>query len=512
MCYGSDGGPEIDEAHPDVTTSLASILEERVAASGNPKEPFDLRPQRDVVNRRVWRERVRRILRTGTLLTGEMVVATASLALALLAAGGFDRFAFLWLDLLPMVVLLGIGGQAVFRTYGPAIERRSYVRSSVGGLTAVATFAFLGLIYPYFQLVLKEYLFLAVFMGSGYAAVRIGVEQLIRAIYRKEIGRRPTLIIGDQESALSIRVHFIVNDDRQARVIGHLSPDPANDPTALGGLDSLRDLIEEHDIRSVIVSAHLEADRFREVVRCCLLHGASVSVVPAELSSIPCKFTSHQIAGWPLIELEIPRLHLIQVVAKRTLDIVVSLTAIILLAPVGLAITLAIRLESPGAAIFRQKRLGLGGHPFRLWKYRSMRVDAEETLKADPFLYRRYVENDYKLAPEDDPRVTRVGRYLRRTSLDELPQLFNVLLGNMSLVGPRPVVPDEIEHYGAEARVFQAVKPGLTGHWQVSGRSDVVYPERAQLDIDYINNWGLGRDLKILAGTVSAVLQRRGAY
>jgi len=495
-----------------VTTSLASIIEERVAASGDPKEPFDLRPQRDVVNRRVWRERVRRILRIGTLVAGEMIVATVSLAGALLASAGVDRLAFLWLDLLPMVVLLGIGGQAVFRTYGPATERRSYVRSTMGGLTAVTAFAFMGVIYPYFQLALKEYLFLAVFMGVGYAAVRVAVEHLIRFFYRREIGRRPTLIIGDQESALNIRVHFIVSDDRQARVVGHLSPDPENDPTALGGLDSLRDLIEEHDIRSVIVSAHLDADRFREVVRCCLLHGASVSVVPAELSSIPCKFTSHQIAGWPLIELEIPRLHLIQVVAKRTLDIVVAAVAIILLAPVGLAITLAIRLESPGPAIFRQKRLGLGGRPFRLWKYRSMRVDAEDILRDDPFLYRRYLDNDYKLPPEEDPRVTSVGRFLRRTSLDELPQLFNVLLGDMSLVGPRPVVPDEIAHYGTETRVFQAVKPGLTGHWQVSGRSDVVYPERAQLDIDYINNWGLGRDLKILAGTVSAVLQRRGAH
>ncbi len=512
MCYGSDGGPATTEAHENVTTSLASIIEERAAASGSHEELFDLRPQRDVVNRRVWHERVRRVLRISTLLTGEALVAALSLAAALLATSGFERVALLWTDLLPMVFLFGVGSQAIVRTYGPAAERRSYARSTFGAATAVAAFAFLGLIYPDFRLVLKEYLFLAVFMGSGYAAVRIGVESLIRSFYRREIGRRPTLIIGDHEAAWNIRVHFIVSDDRQARVIGHLAPDPSKDPTALGGLDVLRDLIEEHDIRSVIVSAHLEADRFQEVVRCCLLHGASVSVVPAELSSIPCKFTSHQIAGWPLIELEMPRLHLLQVVAKRTLDVLVSLAAIVLLAPVGLAIALAIRLDSPGPAIFRQKRLGLGGRSFRLWKYRSMRMDAEEVLKADPFLYRRYVENDYKLAPEEDPRVTRVGSFLRRMSLDELPQLVNVVLGDMSLVGPRPVVPDEIEHYGAEARVLLAVKPGLTGHWQVSGRSDVAYPERAQLDIDYINNWGLGRDLRILAGTVSAVLKRRGAY
>jgi exopolysaccharide production protein ExoY len=494
-----------------VRTSPASIIEERIAASRTLDEPFDLRPQRDAVNRRVWHERVRRLLRVGTLLAGESAVVAASLALSLVATVDVGRLVH-GLNLLPLIFLVGTGAQAVFQTYGPATARRSYLRSAVGGVSAVAAFALLGIIYPDFRMLLREYLFLAVFMASGYAAVRVGVEQLIRAIYRKEIGRRPTLIIGDHDAAMGIRVHFIVNDDRQARVVGHLSPDPSQDPTALGGLDSLRDLIEEHDIRSVVVSAHLDADRFREVVRCCLLHGATVSVVPAELSSIPCKFKSQQIAGWPLIELEIPRLHLLQVVAKRTLDILVSGSALVLLAPVGLVITLAIRLDSPGPAIFRQQRLGLGGRSFRLWKFRSMRVDAEEVLKTDPFLYRRYVESDYKLSPDEDPRVTRVGRFLRRTSLDELPQLFNVLLGDMSLVGPRPVVPEEIEHYGPDARVFLAVKPGLTGYWQINGRSDVAYPERARLDIDYITNWSLGKDLAILAGTASAVLRGRGAY
>ncbi len=493
-------------------TNLARIIEERVAASRDPVEEFDLRPQRDVVNRRVWRERVRRVFRISTLLAGEALVCAVALMATLLLASGFERAGEAWFALLPMVFLLGIGSQAAVRTYGPASERRSYARSGLGAAASVACLGLLSLFYPDFRLTLREYSLLAILMGGGYAAVRIGVEQLIRAIYRREMGRRPTIIIGDHEAALSIRVHLIVSDDRQARVVGHLAPDASKDPTALGGLDALRDLIEEHDIRSVIVSAHLDADRFREVVRCCLLHGASVSVVPAELRSIPCKFTSHQIAGWPLIELEMPRLHLLQVVLKRVVDIVVSAVAIVLLVPVGLAITLAIRYESPGPAIFRQKRLGLGGQPFRMWKYRSMAVNAEEILKADPFMYRRYVENDFKLPPDEDPRVTGIGRFLRHTSLDELPQLFNVLLGDMSLVGPRPVVPDEIGHYGEDARVFLAVKPGLTGLWQVNGRSDVAYPERAQLDIDYITNWSVGKDIAILAGTASSVLRRRGAY
>lgn len=488
------------------------MIEERIASAGDRAEAFDLRPQRDSVNRRVWQERARRLIRIGTLLAGEAMATAVSLWGALAFGTGLERAGSAWPVLFPIVFLLGVASQAALTTYGPAGERRAYFRSGGGAAVSVACLAVLSWFYPDFSLALKEYLLLAVFIGSGYTLVRIAVEQVIRAIYRRDMGRRPTLIIGDHEAAWDIRIHLHVSDDRQARVVGHLTPGASSDETALGRLDDLPDVIEKHDIRSVIVSAHLAAAEFRKVVRTCLLHGASVSIVPAELTEIPCKFTSHQVAGWPLIELEMPRLHLLQVVVKRTVDVIVSSVAIVLLAPLGLAISLAIRLETRGPAIFRQRRLGLGGRQFNMWKYRSMRADAEEVLEADPLLYRRYLENDYKLPPGEDPRVTRVGQFLRRTSLDELPQLFNVLFGDMSLVGPRPVVPDEISHYGPDARVFLAVKPGLTGHWQVSGRSEVAYPHRAQLDIDYITNWSIGKDLSILASTASAVLRRRGAH
>jgi exopolysaccharide biosynthesis polyprenyl glycosylphosphotransferase len=397
-------------------------------------------------------------------------------------------------------------------TYGPARERRGYLRSALGAMGSVGCLYLLGLLYPSFRLAGGEYLVLALGLGAGFALVRLAVEYLIRHIYSRDLGRRRTLIIGKHEAAWNIKVHMIGSDDRQAHVVGHLAPDREEDPTALGGLHELRDLIEEHDIRSVIVSAQLDSEDFKEVVRCCLLHGASVSVVPAELSAIPCRFSSQQLAGWPLIELEMPRLHLLQVVIKRTVDVIVSAVAVALLAPLGLLIAAAIKHDSPGSAIFRQKRLGLGGRPFWVYKFRSMRPEAEKVLEADPFLYRRYIENDYKLPVDEDPRITRTGRFLRRTSLDELPQLVNVLRGDMSLVGPRPVVPDEIEHYGPDARVFLAVKPGLTGHWQINGRSEVGYPERAELDIDYITNWTLGEDLRILWRTVPSVLKKNGAH
>jgi lipopolysaccharide/colanic/teichoic acid biosynthesis glycosyltransferase len=415
-----------------------------------------------------------------TLLSGEAVASGTAVLAALLLGGEAGRPTAVW-SLFPLVFLLAVGGQAVMHTYGPARERRGYLRSALGAMVSVGYLYVLGLLYPSFRLAGGEYLVLALGLGAGFALVRLAVEYLIRHIYSRELGRRRTLIIGKHEAAWNIKVHMIASDDRQAHVVGHLAPDGEEDPTALGGLHELRDLIEEHDIRSVIVSAQLDSEDFKEVVRCCLLHGASVSVVPAELSAIPCRFSSQQLA-------------------------------LILLAPLGLLIAAAIKHDSPGSAIFRQKRLGLGGRPFWVYKFRSMRPEAEKVLEADPFLYRRYVENDYKLPVDEDPRITRTGRFLRRTSLDELPQLVNVLKGDMSLVGPRPVVPDEIEHYGPDARVFLAVKPGLTGHWQINGRSDVGYPERAELDIDYITNWTLGEDLRILAGTFRAVLSRQGAH
>jgi lipopolysaccharide/colanic/teichoic acid biosynthesis glycosyltransferase len=141
-----------------------------------------------------------------------------------------------------------------------------------------------------------------------------------------------------------------------------------------------------------------------------------------------------------------------------------------------------------------------------------MRADAEEVLRNTPRMYRRYVENDFKLPERDDPRISALGRFLRRTSLDELPQLWNVLRGDMTLVGPRPIVPEEIEKYQPYGDLFLSVRPGLTGHWQVSGRSDVQYPERAFMDIDYICSRGMLSDFSIMLRTVPAVLRRKGAY
>ena len=183
-----------------------------------------------------------------------------------------------------------------------------------------------------------------------------------------------------------------------------------------------------------------------------------------------------------------------------------------MLSPIIASLAALVRIDSGGPVLFVQRRLGRHGRVFRCYKFRSMYVDAEERLRGDPELYATYVANDYKLPERLDTRITRMGRMLRRTSLDEIPQLFNVLRGDMSLVGPRPIVPDEIKHYNHEGPLFLSLKPGLTGAWQVNGRSAVAYPERAHLELDYVQSWSLARDLEILVRTIPAVLFQRGAH
>jgi exopolysaccharide biosynthesis polyprenyl glycosylphosphotransferase len=200
----------------------------------------------------------------------------------------------------------------------------------------------------------------------------------------------------------------------------------------------------------------------------------------------------------------------IQAFAKRLLDFIVALTLIVLLLPVFVGVGLLILFDSGWPVIFTQERLGLRGRPFVVFKFRSMERDAEKRrgeLEAN---------NEIKDGPifkwRADPRITRVGRFLRKTSLDELPQLFNVLIGNMSLVGPRPPLESEVIHYEESQLRRLAAKPGMTGLWQVSGRSSVGFTQMVQLDIQYIEEWSFWSDVKILIKTPLVVLRNDGAY
>ncbi|WP_445290604.1 sugar transferase [Aeribacillus sp. FSL K6-2848] len=200
-------------------------------------------------------------------------------------------------------------------------------------------------------------------------------------------------------------------------------------------------------------------------------------------------------------------------ITKRTMDIVGAIIGLILTSPLFFIISIFYLFgDSKGPIFFKQIRVGKNGKKFYIYKFRSMIVKAEDKLKADKELYQKYVENNYKLEPHEDPRITNLGRFLRKTSLDEIPQLINVLKGEMSLVGPRPVVVEELREYGDRVNEFLSIKPGMTGYWAVSGRSNIDYPERVDLELFYVYNQSFYLDIRIIFKTLQIVLTRKGAY
>lgn len=223
------------------------------------------------------------------------------------------------------------------------------------------------------------------------------------------------------------------------------------------------------------------------------------------------RMQSYQLGRLPLLEVSIPRYNGARSGAKRTFDVVAATVLVIVLSPILLAIAIAVKLNSPGPVLFRQIRVGRGEKHFRMLKFRSMFVDAEAALSTLQAMDRAE-GNIVMFKMKSDPRVTSVGRTLRRLSLDELPQLFNVIGGSMSLVGPRPPLPSEVAHYDEHVRRRFLVKPGLTGLWQVHGRSDLDWEETVRLDLYYVENWSLKGDLGILARTARVVVEGQGAY
>jgi exopolysaccharide production protein ExoY len=198
--------------------------------------------------------------------------------------------------------------------------------------------------------------------------------------------------------------------------------------------------------------------------------------------------------------------------AKSALDLVLILGLAPVTLPLGLLTAVLGKVTSRGPVLFGHERIGLGGERFTMYKFRTMHRDAERLLQQDPGLWNDYVTNGYKVPAELDRRITPLGRFLRRSSLDELPQIINVLTGQMSLVGPRPVVPEEVENYGDQRPIYLSVRPGITGAWQVNGRSTVDYPDRVHIDTEYVNSWSVWLDVKILVKTPIVVLSTRGAF
>ena len=301
------------------------------------------------------------------------------------------------------------------------------------------------------------------------------------------------------------------------RIVGALPSDGAGrieTPSGIpvvGSPDQALDAVQTTGAHAVLFAegSFDRPNEFNEMARRLEDHKAQMIVVPTLTDISAERVAVRPVAGMPLVFVEEPRARRAGSWAKRAFDVLGSSLLILLSAPVMLAVAWAISVEDGGPVLFRQRRTGLKGEDFDCLKFRSMVVDAEQRLDGLQ-AHNHGAGVLFKL--KDDPRITRVGRFIRRFSLDELPQFFNVLSGRMSLVGPRPALPSEVARYQEHVLRRLDVRPGMTGLWQVSGRSDLPWDETVRLDLYYVDNWSMLQDLNILGRTFGAVVRPRGAY
>jgi exopolysaccharide biosynthesis polyprenyl glycosylphosphotransferase len=287
--------------------------------------------------------------------------------------------------------------------------------------------------------------------------------------------------------------------------------DPEHHIPVVGSLSTVTRALElaRADTLAVCASPGITPDALRHLSYEMEGTGVELVVAPALTNVAGTRVSLRPVAGLPLLHIDEPELTGARKLVKDVFDRSVAIVLTILMLPVLMLIALAVRLTSRGPALFRQRRVGRDGQTFTLWKFRSMYADAEQR-RAE--LVAENVYDGVLFKVKADPRVTPVGQFLRRHSLDELPQLFNVLLGDMSLVGPRPPLSTEVEEYDRHAHRRLLVKPGMTGLWQVSGRSDLSWDETVRLDLQYIESWSLALDISLLAKTFLIVVRGTGAY
>jgi exopolysaccharide biosynthesis polyprenyl glycosylphosphotransferase len=346
-------------------------------------------------------------------------------------------------------------------------------------------------------------------------AGRLVIAGIVGMLYRLGIGETRVLVVGSGRLGKMVMQSLAANPNLGYSVVGFLH-DLTEQPSdfgrfkMLGTIDDMRMVILSMQVDEVIIAlpGNMHKQAIRSVKLCERL-GTSFKLIPDLYEVNLSRIDMDAIEGIPLLGIKQVSLNTPQRIVTRAIDISVSLLVLILGSPLFLFLALAVRFSSPGSIIYKQERVGLNGKHFFMYKFRSMYKDADQRLAQllcqneaqGPIFKMRY-----------DPRVTPIGRFIRRTSLDEIPQFVNVLKGEMSLVGPRPPLPREVAQYEEWQRGRLAIKPGLTGLWQVRGRSNISFDEGVLMDLYYIENWSLRLYIQVLMRTVPAVLFSRGAY
>ncbi len=456
-------------------------------------------------------------VRTAVVL--DLLVGLAAALLALLVRFGDDPTT-VYVLATAAVPLLWVGSLALHRLYehrylgsGPE-EFRRLLSSAVhlGAVVAVLAYATkTDVARGFFALALPSALLLG--MVARYALRR----HLHR---RRREGRSMNRVVAVGHAADVVRLvdQLAQEPSHGLQVVGACLPRSGQVDVlltrgvpAVGGFDNVLRAIElcAADTVAVVSTPELAGEELRRLSWKLEANGTALIVAPGLVEVAGPRLSIRPGANLSLLHVEHPRLSGGRRIAKTVLDRGLAALALLVLAPLLLAVAVAVSLDSPGSAVYRQHRVGVGGREFTMLKFRTMYRDADARRAA---LLAQNEGNEVLFKMRNDPRVTRVGRFLRRYSLDELPQLVNVLRGHMALVGPRPPLPEEVAQYQEEAHRRLLVRPGLTGLWQVSGRSDLSWEESLRLDLRYVDNWSLALDVLILWKTGRAVLRGSGAY
>jgi exopolysaccharide biosynthesis polyprenyl glycosylphosphotransferase len=350
----------------------------------------------------------------------------------------------------------------------------------------------------------------------------VGRRQLRSWLFKRRLagqGLQRVLVVGRADSV----AHLVEQFDREPWhglvAVGACVPSASEDAEwslqsqipVVGDPDAILDTVDELGVEVVAVASHpdLSGHALRRLAWSLDERGIELIVSPGIIEVAGPRLSIRPVAGLSLLHLDRPVTRGGRMLVKGVIDRLLALTLLLMASPVMVLAAVCVKASSRGPVIFRQTRIGVGGRPFRMLKFRSMVADAE-ARRAE--LEKHNEDDGLKFKIRNDPRVTRVGAFLRRFSVDELPQLWNVVRGDMSLVGPRPPLPEEVEAYDTDATRRLRVRPGLTGLWQVSGRSDLTWEESLRLDLRYVDNWSFWLDVAILWRTWRAVLSRSGAY
>jgi exopolysaccharide biosynthesis polyprenyl glycosylphosphotransferase len=485
-----------------------------------PLTPVDVRRKRPPLLSFLLRaETLRNVVRIVTLLALDFVGLFAAIFTALMLKAYFRSDVLAWhasfeeaksliaFAYLVTALLFARSGVYAERAQRPGLPK---IVTSLFQVTVVALIYAVvnGEQYSSYYIFYGTLFFAIVYVGS----IRWAYEKVTGILLRAAGYRRRALLVGSGHHIEDV-AHALVDEvHAPVEMVGFISltPRPDNGLRSLGRIEDLAAVLDSQRVQEVIIAdPDFPQDQAVELVDQCHQRGVTVRIAPSTMEILVHRAEFVPGTSVPLFELRPPVFDGFDYVVKRTFDVVGALVLLLLLSPLLLLISIAVFFSSRGPILYRSRRPGIGGTPFSCFKFRTMRSDADQ-MQADVESLNEASGPLFKI--RDDPRMTSVGRFLRRFSLDELPQLLNVLLGQMSLVGPRPLPQRDFDQLEEWHKKRYLVLPGITGLWQVSGRSELDFDDLVRLDFLYLERWSVALDLTILVKTVPAVFSRRGAF